>query len=350
MEAAARAGLTVAMYEMMSSQLASSTWTLSAVSGRGASSSGSPGVWGVSINFGVFDDLGRGRGRRRRRKEDQRTTCIHLTVRPRINLRVDDALVFPLLAFADPVLRYKIGRELDASEDGVGADVGVVDDAVGPQARDLGPRQQAAGPRPRGHQDVRHVVDRPGLVGFAVEVLDALDDDAAAAAPLTGDNPLQLRVGPHLDALFLRQRRHGRGEVVGMHLRRLRRTGPAHLRVRLDGGPIDPVKVPRHAARIPQHGLGGLVLLRQPLPPLFLLAFVDTRRDGVGFSGGLFNVLERLLRDAGLEAAAVDAPVTPSLLAAVLCGELLVQAVGEWDEAGRVGPEGEQATCFTGGA
>ena len=46
----------------------------------------------------------------------------------------------------------------------------------------------------------------------------------------------------------------------------------------------------------------------------------------------------------------MNAAVAPALGAVVLGGELGVEAVGEGDEAVRVGPEGEEAAGFPGGA
>lgn len=259
-------------------------------------------------------------------KGRQHTACVHLAKGPGVNLWVDAAPVTTGLALGRAVLGHKLGRQGNVGKHGVGRHVGLVDDRVGAQTLHLSPGQQASGPGSRGDNHVRHLVEGVLLARGAVEVLDALDVGVCRRL-----QPRHLGVGAHVDAHLACQPGHGRGEVQGVHLRRLRRAGHAHVGVGADEVVVDPVEVRGEggvAARV-EEVLGPGVLLGQLLP-VFCSFFRSSRGRGLGL-GGLLS--QSLLGHGCLDAAALDASVPPCLGAAVLGCQLGVEAVGQGHEA-----------------
>lgn len=257
---------------------------------------------------------------RRFRQRHQRVAlaaCIRLVVGPRVDLGRD---VLPIL-----LLRAVGGRrngQRDVREHGEGGDgfCGADGYAVGAQAGDRSRRQEILGPGPGGEDDVG-CGERGRLGGGGVDVGDRFDGGVGRGGGVVdgGDG----RAGEDPGALFGGERGHGRGEVVGVHLRRRGRV--AHFAVVECAVGGDPVEVGGDAGGAETaEGLGGALL----------------EGDGLavfGAVGGGFGVVGVKRAAFGAELPAVYAPVAPSVGAVVLSGQLGVQAVTQGDDVAGVG-------------
>lgn len=296
---------------------------------------------------------------------------VDLAVGTGVDLGVDGPSMAAAAGAPGAMGRHPVGRQRDVREDGPGADSSGEDDAVGAQALDGGARQHATGPGARSHHDVRHAVEGARHVAArAVRVAHARDGRAG----LVQADPRRLGQDADVGSGVARQRRHGVGEVQGVHLGRLGEAGEAHLGELLHHVPVEPVEVRRQLGLAEQRGrflvLLGELLPVLPVPVLLLLvslwwtsvgaaAAIQLRRrcrkspspcsigsllhrrryPGFGFPGRRSTVTVQVgLPDHRRYLPAVYAAVAPSFGAAVLGGELGVQSVGERHDAFRIGP------------